>query len=157
MCWRYRTMSGSSSTTSTLNSRVIGLAASLADKRRGRPTPPCGWHRPRETSGRGLRLRLLRRRLAERSVAGAAGVATEILHDLLRQLLVLGLGRITELLGLDAQVLGVLLELGPLLPDFGLGLRLVGERALGEQARDLLGGQRERLRVHRDGLDVPGL
>lgn len=43
---------------------------------------------------RALRARLLRRRLAERGVAGAAGVATEVLHDLLRQRLVLRLGRV---------------------------------------------------------------
>ena len=47
------------------------------------------------------------------------------------------LAGVAELLGPGLEVLGCGLELGPLLPDLGLGVRLVGQRARGEERRDV--------------------
>src|SRR5882724_1880081 len=104
-----------------------------------------------------LRPRLLRRGLTERGVARSAGLAAKVLHDVLGELLVLGAGGVAKLLGLGLEVLRRGLELGPLLPDLGLGLGLLGERSLGEQGRNLLSRQGECLGIHRDPFDVAGL
>src|ERR1051326_4181992 len=94
-------------------------------------------------------LSLLRRRHAERRVARAARVATEILDDVLRRLRVAGGGGRLEPRTLRLHLLGRRLELRPLLPDLRLGLRLLGHRTRREQRRNLR-------RVLRDDVGVGG-
>src|SRR3989442_3099546 len=101
--------------------------------------------------------RLLRRRNAERRVAGAARLPAEVLHHDLGGRRVLGASRVTKLDRPLPHVLCRGVELGPLLPDLGLRLGFVGERALREQHRNVLGVEGHRLGVDGDSLDVTSL
>src|SRR6266508_4544619 len=97
---------------------------------------------------------LLRRRDAEGRVARSTGVTTERPDRRRHGRGVLRERLIAKRAGAVFEVLRGGLELRPLLPDVGLRLRLVGERALGEQERDPLSVERERLGIHRDTLRV---
>src|SRR5215472_15720663 len=76
---------------------------------------------------RALPLALARGRDAERRVAGAARVATEVLDDVLRGLRVAGGCCALQVSRLRFHLLGGALKLWPLLPDFRLCLGLVGQ------------------------------
>src|SRR5438093_304347 len=93
---------------------------------------------PSERGLRAGRRRLLRRRNAERRVAGAARITTEVFDDRLGRCRILCASRVAELDRPHLKVLRRLLELVPLLPNLGLRLGLVGERALREQHRNVL-------------------
>src|SRR5262245_38647655 len=104
-----------------------------------------------------LRRLLLRWRNAERRVAGAARFPAESSDVRRHGRAVFRHGLITQGRGAILEVLRGRLELGPLLPDLGLGLGFVGERARREQARDSLRMEREGLGVHGDRLRCAGL
>src|SRR5215467_6076873 len=95
--------------------------------------------------------------LAEGRVAGAAGDAPVVFHDVGHRLLVVGLRGIPEALGPDRHVLGRGLEFAPALPDLGLGLALGGQGALGEKRGDLHRGDRLHLGIRGEAFDVAGL
>src|SRR5262249_32434461 len=95
-------------------------------------SPRDGAPRPRPPA---LPLALAGGRDAERRVAGAARVATEVLDDVLRGLRIAGGSGALQARRLRLHLLGGALELGPLLPDFRLRFRLVGQRALPDDRR----------------------
>src|SRR5262245_49858975 len=94
----------------------------------GRPSPRTGQGTGRAAGpwSPAWPLALARRRDAERRVAGAARVATEILDDVLGALRIAGGSGALQTRRLRFHLLGGALELWPLLPDFRLRLRLVG-------------------------------
>src|SRR4029434_3068657 len=102
-------------------------------------------------------LALTRGRHAERRMAGAARVAPEVLDDVLRALPVAAGSGALQTRRLRLHLLGRALELWPLLPDFRLRLRLVGQRALREERRDPGGVLRDDLRVCGNHRPVCGL
>src|SRR5262249_49528406 len=117
-------------------------------------SPRDGAPRPRPPA---LPLALAGGRDAERRVAGAARVATEVLDDVLRGLRIAGGSSALQTCRLRFHLLGGALELRPLLPDFRLRLRLVGQRALWEERRDPGGVLRDDLRVCGNHRPVSGL
>src|SRR5262245_13452472 len=104
-----------------------------------------------------LRRLLLRRRDTERRVAGAARFAAEGRDVRRHGRAVLRDGLIPQGGGTILEVLRGRFELGPLLPDLGLGLGLVGERARREKRRDSLRMEREGFGVHGHRLRRAGL
>src|SRR4030095_12484577 len=103
-------------------------------------------------------LALTRGRHAERRGAEAAArVAPYVLDELLRALPVAAGSGALQTRRLRLHLLGRALELWPLLPDFRLRLRLVGQRALREERRDLGGVLRDDLRVCGNHRPVCGL
>src|SRR5690349_6634342 len=133
---------------------MLSVSAVAADGAATSRTPRTSWSGRVTVCPSALR----RRRHAERRVAGAARLAAELADHRLRRGGVAGLGGVTQLLGLGAEVLRCILELRPLLPDLGLGRRLRrSQRALREQGGDLAGGVDELLRVRNDASDVARL
>src|SRR5438093_13685160 len=88
------------------------------------------------------RRRLLGWRNAEWLVTGPARLPAELLRDGFGGCEVLAPRGVPQLFGLHRVILDRGFELGPLLPDLGLGLGLLGQRALGKQRGDLCGDER---------------
>src|SRR5439155_10406401 len=156
------TVTSASAATSALDRRSVDVGIwSPSPRSRGRGHELYARRGPRwPPPSRGLRarwLRLLRRRNAERRVTRAARLAAEVLHDHLGRGGVLGAGGVAQLHRPRLKVLRRGLELRPLLPDLGFCLRLLRERALREQHRNVLGVESHRLGVDGDSLDVARL
>src|SRR5712691_9552228 len=96
-------------------------------------------------------------RNAERRMAGAARLTTEVLHERVRRRLVVRLRGVAKLGGLHLVVLRRGLELGPLFPDLFLRGGLAHERARREQRRDLLGVLGHRVGLGGDAGQITGL